>query len=392
MRTFLFLFLLFGCINISAQHDFYSVAKMGPLKVGYCDSLIFAQETSFNQFDYGGPIPLFLQIWHPSSDSISGKSISYNDLRERTLNKSLSSVYEPLVQKMDSSFVWYNVLEDFINFDTIDYSPLTPFEVLDRIKTFKTRSKAKQLPRKLNYPVIVYHHGAQGLSDENFVLAEYFASRGYIVVSSNFHLPLSDKTYGHSLGGLQEAVDLTKEVIDFAKTLSSSDEIYYIGHSWGAQVGLSFLFEPDWVDAFVSMETTLEFWSEEKVSKNWAPLYKTLMTEGKKYKMPILFIANTMEDKPFEIFKGVTSAPTIHVSAKEEFGHESYTSVYLLRYLYEQEIPQPDVKEMRQQLELYARHLNLIEDFLYACRQENKLDFNDYKKDFFYHQFNAQID
>lgn len=392
MRSLLFCFLLISTCRAFAQHDLYKLVKLGDHKVGYCDSLIFSSDESYTQFGYNGPAPLFLQIWHPIDDSISGNQLSYNEFRDRTLDDALVPVYNSLVQKMDSSFVWYNVADDFVDFEPIDYGAFSAYDVLDTIKTIKTQSLAYDLINKSELPVIVYHHGAQGLSDENFLLAEYFASRGYIVVSSNFHLPLKDKTYGNSNGRKSEAVNLTKCVIDFAKSLTSTKEIFYIGHSWGAQVGFSFLYEPEWVNAFVSMETTLEFWSEEEVAKKWSSLQKILAQHKREYMMPCLYLANTMKDQPFDVFKDVSGGTSIHASAKKEFGHESYTTVYLLRYFFADQFPQPDISEMKEQYELYVKHLGFVENFLLSCKKKSKLDFSKYDKDFFIHQFDIQVD
>ena len=391
MRILLSLFLLSLSVNVYSQRDFFDVIPLGDKKVGFCDSLIFCDQEKYDQYGYEGAYPLFLQIWHPLSDSVGGKKLTLKELRERSLSEELEGVYQPLIQKMDSASVWYNVSQDFVDYDSIDYGGYTHYEVLDTFMNYKTHSIYHPLEKNIGYPVIVYHHGSQGLSDENSAMAEYFASRGYIFISSNYHLPLENKTYGHSQGSGQESIRITKRVMNFAKDISQGEDIFYIGHSWGAQIGLSFLFEPDWAKAFVSMETTLEFWSKEDVSNKWTTLDDILKKHRKDYNLPILFLANTMEDKPFEIFEGINKGYGLHVSSKLEFGHESYTSAYLLRYMFEEQFPQPDVPEMKLQLELYAKHLLLIEKFLNSCKNASELKTESFKTDFFLNVENAPM-
>ena len=118
----------------------------------------------------------------------------------------------------------------------------------------------KKLELDTNFPVIVYHHGNQGPSDENYLMAEYFASRGYIFVSANFELPFANHSFGYREGNIKKPNTSTpKKLIEFAKSISSSEQLFYVGHSYGAQVGFCILHEEGLADAFVSMETTMEF-------------------------------------------------------------------------------------------------------------------------------------
>lgn len=77
----------------------------------------------------------------------------------------------------------------------------------------------------------------------------------------------------------------------------------------------------------------------------------------------------------------------IFAFAKNEFGHESYTSGFLLRYYYRDQFAQSDSEKMRQQIFLYGEHLKLTEKFLVSVLQKRKFNSNffivktnDYKK------------
>ncbi|MEQ9404238.1 MAG: hypothetical protein RIM99_11660 [Cyclobacteriaceae bacterium] len=381
--------------STSNQKDsFYESVQLGDYGIGFCDTIIYNNDlrfeflpddgTSYSQYDYKGPTPLFLQIWYPIEQS-GNQPLMFKDFRSRNLSSELRSVYDPLVTKMDSFFVQYNIIEDFINYDSIDYNGISYFEVLDTLMTFQTKSRYKKVSEKLDFPVVVYHHGGQGLSDENFVLAEYFASLGYIVVTSNFHLPFEDKIYGYE--GIEfDDTALPKSVIRYAQTLTTSDRLYYIGHSAGAQVGFKFLYERGWADAFVSLETTLEGRPVDylKSEDGWPKLSNIIDEHKLDYTIPILMIANTQEEKAFPLFDELTNSSMIQVSQKEAFGHESYTAGYLMRYLYRDVFEQPDTTILKSQLNLYSEQLKLIHAFFVSMENGEKLNVDEYKKDFYF--------
>ncbi len=394
-----FIMILIGCSPteqvadfVEQQDSFYNGLAMGEYGIGFCDTVIYNTEVRFDflpkegpgysQYDYKGPTPLFLQIWHPI-EQMNLRRMMFKDFRNRDLEPDLKSVYDPLIAKMDSFFVRYNIVEDFTNYDSIDYNGVSYFQVLDTLKTFLTRSQSKRIREKQDFPIIVYHHGGQGLSDENFILAEYFASRGYIVVSSNFHLPFENKVYGYE--GIEfDDTSIPKSVIQFAKTLTTNDQLFYIGHSAGAQVGFKFLYEDNWANAFVSLETTLEgrpvdyLYSED----GWPELSDTIDSHKLDYSIPILMIANTVEDKPFPLFDELSNSAMIQVSQKEIFGHESYTSGYLMRYFYRDRFNQPDTSELRQQLIQYNKQLDLYSAFLESVRNKQPFNQKEFERDF----------
>lgn len=385
MKNIVLLLLSCYVLNGSAQHSFYSLLPEGAYQVGFFDTLLLNQEQNYQQYSYSGAAPIFLQIWHPIDPSIKGKTLSYGDFRNRNLSKPLSIVYDSLCKQMDKSFIDYNILIDLINYQAIDYSPASPQRVLDTLKTFSTRSIYYPL-KKVDYPVILYHHGAQGLSDENFIMAEYFASKGYIFVAANYHLPFEGLPYAHTQGAYN-SLSFPKTVNQFIKQLSNEQAIFYIGHSWGAQNGFRYLYEEAWAKAFVSLETTLEFRKDTtKLKEIWPDLYQLLSVKKQQYALPILMIANTKEDKAFDFFKQLGTQACYFASAKEEFSHESYTSAFLLRNLYNKRFPQPDAVPMQRQLQLYVRHLQLIEAFLLSVRERKELETAPFSNDFFIHK------
>lgn len=277
----------------------------------------------------------------------------------------------------------YNIIEDLVNYDSIDYGMHSYFDVLDTLLAYRTKSYFQKIV-KSDYPVIVYHHGGQGLSDENFVMAEYFASRGYIVVSSNFHLPFKHKIYGYE-GYVFNDTELPKSVIQFAKTLTTNDQLYFIGHSSGAQVGFKFLHESNWADGFISLETTLEGRDVAylKSEDGWPKLSNIIDEHKLDYAIPILMIANTREQKSFPLFDELPNTQMIHVSQKELFEHESYVSENLMRYLYRDKFIQSDTVKLKTQLSVYSKQLKLYEAFLTGVENGKQMNTKEFEEDFF---------
>lgn len=378
----------------SIQRDsFYSRIELGEHGVGFCDTVIFNSDVrfsflpengdSYTQYDYKGPTPLFLQIWHPIEEQ-NLKPLEFGEYRNRKLSSDLKSVYHPLVQKMDSSIIEYYIIEDYNYRDSIDYSQYSYYDVYDTLKNYQTKSQHKKISDKQDFPVIVYHHGGQGVPDENFVLAEYFASRGYIVVSFNYHLPFENKRYGYE-GKNFEDTALAKSVIEFAKTLTTSDVSYFIGHSIGAQIGFKFLYQDNWANAFISLETTMEGFPADylKSEEGWPEEANIIADHKLEYAIPILMIANTREQKSFPLFDELTNAQLIQVSQKKWFGHDSYVSASLMRYLYRDIFPQPDTALLESQLELYAKQLKLYEEFLNSVNSGQEFNAKEFEEDFF---------
>ncbi|MFY0690061.1 MAG: hypothetical protein JXQ90_23010 [Cyclobacteriaceae bacterium] len=396
------LLLMFGCNsnnkeqndNLNQRDSFYSRIEFGEHGVGFSDTVIFNSDirfsflpengASYTQYDYKGPTPLFLRIWYPIEEHHL-KPLRFYELRNRKLPSELQSVYEPLVQKMDSAFIEYYIIDNYTpDNDSIDYGEYSYLDVFDTIKNYQTKSQYKKISDKLDFPVIVYHHGGQGEPDENFVLAEYFASRGYIVVSSNFHLPFENKWYGYD-GKEFDEIALAKSVIAFAKTLTTSDESYFIGHSIGAQIGFKFLYQDNWANAFISLETTMEGFAADylKSEEGWPEEANIIADHKLEYSIPILMIANTREQKSFPLFDELTNAQLIQVSQKKWFGHSSYCSVFLMRYLYRDIFSQPDNYLLGPNLELYAKQLKLYEAFLKSAESGQEFDGKEFEEDFY---------
>ncbi len=375
-------------IKVQAQSSFYELIPLGKFGVAYSDTVIYANDYNYSQYGYVGPTPLFVKIWYPSKSVQNVNNLSYGDIENVKPPSSLQLVHQNLQNNINESIIRDVLTENLSTGDDIDYSPKTIEDALSAIKKIKTKAVRSKLPKKFNYPVIVYHHGSRSTSAENHLMAEYFASRGFVFISTNFHLP-----YPNSLFGLlpyelekQNKHDqfIAKRLILLAKSLSPNQKVFYVGHSYGAQEGWCFLHEKTWADAFVSMETTIEFKNDSlKIKDMWPYVYDALKVRKNRFNIPILLFASTEVDKTFWFFDGLSSRKTWHVSTKESFAHNSYTSLYLMRYFIKDEFPVPDALILKRQIDLYKYHLELMNDFFESVINNNNLKKEKYKELFY---------
>lgn len=370
-------------LSSKAQDSFYNYVELGEYSIGYFDSIIYNPEISYQQFGYVGSTPIFAKIWFPLESVKNQNFLSFGSLMSDNTTDELSEVYQNLSNHLDDIFIRDGIEFNILTGETIDYRNIGTKEVLSHVKLLKTKSIASKIKSKSEYPVIVYHHGSQGSSAENSIMAEYFASRGYIFVSANFHLPYSSMPFGLLPIELEKQnkhdQSTAKTLIKFAKTLTRNKQLYFIGHSWGAQEGWCFLNDSSYATAFISMETTIEYKTDStKIKEIWPYVYDALKVKKNEFSIPILAFAAKEEGMNFDFFKNVSSKEMICASYLEPFTHNSYTSSFMMRYFLDDTLKQPDTEIMLTQIKGYAQHLELINTFLVS--QKNDKNITDFKK------------
>ena len=353
-RPSLLIALLFVSTSVDAQP---------PRPIGFADTLLFNDSLRYTAFGYDGPAPLFVQAWFPLDNPPVGVRLTYAQLRERMLEASLQRVHNELLFRMDSAFIEYCLRYPFDGDAPIDYTPFTEQQAKDSLFVLGTRAIKAELPMHGSRPVIVYHHGAQGLSDENAGMAEHFAANGFVFLSCNFHWPLENAMYGTPLTWEPDCSSI-RTMLRFARQIANGGKVFCIGHSWGAQEGWCTLHEPGLADAFISLETTLEWKTDTaEVRDKWPHVLEAITTH--RYPMPILLVADTEGEPPFPMFRGVRG-DLRYLDPKQPFGHESFTSAYLLRLAGAGRFALPDREALQEQRELHAALLDELLAFLQA--------------------------
>lgn len=353
----------------TAQSSYYNYFELGQYAIGFYDTVIYDNEIQYDQYGSEGAAPIFLQIWFPIQPSPDNDLMRYGEFKNKNIPQELIQTYQELSRHVDEIFIRDGVEYDILTDEPIDYGDISKTDILDQIKALQTKTVRSQLELDTNFPVIVYHHGSQGFSQENSIMAEYFASRGYIFISANYHLPYPNTLFGLLPFDLEKVSkhnqSSVRKVINFSKSITINDKIYFVGHSWGAQEGWCFLHDSTLADAFVSIETTIEFKKDSAVIiDRWPYVYDAIKVKKNKFSIPILLIAAADEDTNFDFFKGLSSEEMIYASYKELFAHNSYTSFYMMRYFLSDNLKQNDSEVLLTQIKGYIAHLELIDSFL----------------------------
>ncbi len=355
-----------------------------PHPIGFADTLLFNDSLRYTGYGYDGPAPLFVQAWFPLGGTMAeplGRhepdNLRFHELRRPELPAVLRTVYQQLLLRMDSAFIAYCLRYPIDGDEPIDYEPFTEEQVKDSLFALGTHAFRAALPLGADRPVILYHHGSQGLSDENVWMAEHFAENGFIFLSCNFHWPIEGAMYGTPLIWTPDRSSV-RTMLRFARTLVKGNKVFYIGHSWGAQEGWCTLFEPGLADAFISLETTMEWKTDTaEVRDKWPHVLDAITT--KSYPMPILMVADTEDRPPFPMFSAVQGDPAMagqvvhYLDPKEGFSHESYTSAYLMRQAGEGRFNVPDAELLHGQHDI---HQALLEELLAFLQEQAGMPVN----------------
>ncbi len=361
--------------------------EYGEYAVGFKDTLAFNKSVNYKAYGYEGPYPFFVQIWYPIEKGTEGKQLTLGQLKEKELPPALGRAYVELNVGIDHSFIDYYLTESYPENKPIEFAHHSKNDVVELIREIPSYSYTSTSKIPTNRPIIVYHHGAQGYSGENVLMAEYFASKGYIFLSANFHLMCEGMNYGAN-DCFPPENNNTQELIRLAKKLAPDQPCYFIGHSWGAQEGWLSLYEKGLADAFVSMETTIEFNFKDtvRIKEYWSDVYKVVKEEKQEYDLPILLFANTTVDEPFHFFAGRSAQWAIHATTKEKFGHESFISDFHLRYFLDDKVEQSQFTSLLEQLRLYTEHIKMIEEFLSSIEEKREFDRTAFEEEFYINQ------
>lgn len=354
--------------KINAQENIYNKVQLGEHQVGIVDTTIFDSKYNYEQFGYKGKRPYFIKIWHPIEKKQKSNYLKINDLFVFEGNKVTKAVRDSLELIYKKHFIRDYLIENLENGNENKYGKYSIENVFELIEKLETRSISLPLIKRTNLPVIIYYNGSQGHPFENFLLAEYFASRGYIFIAPSFELQFGDSPFGmlpYERFHTNEYEESLKTMTQFAQSLTASSNIFFIGHSMGAQMGLRTFGNDSIIKGMVSLETSIEFKSDYKqIQEMWPEVYKKIITDKVNYPFPILFCAATGEDKPFSFLENVKSPQITYASTVTEFEHNAFLSLFYLRYFLDNSVEQTDKGIIEERLFIYVKYLDTIHNFI----------------------------
>jgi len=365
----IFHFLLLNCMALQAQDTLYDFVKLGKYDVGYKDTIVFDKSLQYQAYDYKGYKPSFIQIWHPiTQNSRNQKFMTFQDFFKQEKKAKLTEMHKHLEKHYRQAFIRDCIEENLATGNANNFEKCSYDSILNLIGDLETRSYYTSDIKPNGFPIIIYHHGSQSFSFENHAMAEYFASLGFIFIAANFHLPFENTTYGlkpYNMIIQGEEEQSLKAILNFSKTLSSSNKIFFIGHSWGAQMGLRTFGGDSTLKALISLETTIEFKTDhERIKEMWPEVFQKVITENVRYPFPLLLCAATGKEKPFDFFKNLNAPRVIYAPTNGEFEHNAYVSAFYLRLFVDHIVEQPDKEILKDSLLLYIEHLEMINEFI----------------------------
>lgn len=374
-KSVIYFILFLQALTITSQTSIYDFVDLGPFQVGYKDTLVYDTTYEYKAFGYTGAKPQFVQIWHPLPRKYSNVGyLTFNDLFSLPTIPNVSLPVEQLKKHYQEAVIKDCITENLVTGGVNDFGTFTYNDILNLMRGIKTRSTLHRAIKAPNRPVIVYHHGSTSFPFENYVMAEYFASRGFIFVTANFHLPYENKSYGlkpYEKIIKNEEENSLRAILKFARSLSRNPSVFFIGHSWGAQMGLRALDADTTIKGLISLETTLEFKEDyNRIKELWPEVYQKIVVERAVYHFPILFCAATGQRKPFTIFKDLDASRITFAPTEERFEHNAYTSAFYLRGFITPDVRQTDKELLLDRLRLYVKHLKLMNDFIEEIRND----------------------
>ncbi|MEZ4759091.1 MAG: hypothetical protein R2810_04805 [Flavobacteriales bacterium] len=188
----------------------------------------------YQAFGYEGPAPLFVQVWHPVDEAQDGP-LALGELRERSLDGPLNASTKSSCSARNSAFIEYDLRYPLDADEPIDYAPFGEAGAGQPDGHCHPEPPGTHA-NALRAPVMECTPRLPELPDENVWMAEHFALRGCCFVSANFHWPLEGAMYGTPLMWAPDS-RLGAQTDRFLG-LTTSDSVFYIGHSWGAAGGL----------------------------------------------------------------------------------------------------------------------------------------------------------
>ncbi|WP_421869818.1 alpha/beta hydrolase family protein [Marinoscillum sp.] len=230
-----FIPLLFTFLPISVwcqEFPFWGNLEQGSYGVGYSDTIIYNEQQKYSYLDYEGPKPYLVSFWFPLEVETNSAEIEYAEYLAFEATQLGIALRDSLIQMRKQSFIDYGIKNRLDSWEDRPYGQ-NEQQLFQKIILTKVNAK-KVLEHPLKeYPVIIYHHGMGGSKEENSVLFEYLASHGFVIVSSNYHWPKQSTN-------LEDLINDLMFATDFAARLSftDSERMYFLGHSWGAQIGL----------------------------------------------------------------------------------------------------------------------------------------------------------
>ena len=319
-----------GGPTASAQPPLFGDLTPGPHAVGFRQLMIHDAARAYSHPLAPSPQrPILLNLWYPAQPD-AGQAMKVDDyLMVRGPLASADRRFADLLER--------HVREVFSE------------ETLGREQRYFDSRRLARLPQILAQPVlarreapawsgvsplVVAHPGLGGAFADNFVLYEYLASHGYVVITSAFQAA-EGKQLNISWDPATSIADLDT-IVRWAKESLRIHSIAVLGTSYGAQAALIYAMEGRPVDAVISLDSTLEngdpkqpWWKAQSVQSAW-------LDRAAQIRTPTL-VVSTPEGLGSAFFDGLVACDrrSLKVPFLEHNDFESHGGVLQTRFAYD---------------------------------------------------------
>lgn len=273
----------------------FGTLKAGPYGVGYVQRLSFDPARTYRSpFDEPAGVrarPIIMNVWYPAAiaDEPAMRVDDYLGVRleHGTETEQLPSTLIERLEHNTRAIIRREVFERERAYLTSEQNERAHAMVQEPV--FARRGAP---PATGRFPLVISHPGLGGAFADNFVLAEYLASHGYVVVTSPF-LPAGGYGLNVDWDPYVSVPDISFIIRHTAAwDTVDSQRVAVLGHSYGAQAALIYGMQEWRVQAVISVDSTIENSPPKR------PFYelddpKKFLTRFDKLRVPTLIFASS---------------------------------------------------------------------------------------------------
>lgn len=226
----------------------------GPHAVGYRQLIIHDTARQYpSPLAPSAERPILLNLWYPAAPD-SGRAMNVDDylqVRAAELTPADRCFADLLERHVRSGFAQETLGREPQFLDQKLLARLPP------ILSQPVLARREAAPLVATHPLVLAHPGLGGAFADNFVLYEYLASHGYVVIASAFQSAAATEL--HIEWQPATSIPDLDVIARWARENLRSRAVAVMGHSYGAQAALIYAMEGRPIDAVISLDSTLNY-------------------------------------------------------------------------------------------------------------------------------------